>query len=209
MTRILIVDDHAIVRRGLRQILQEQGMDSVDEAMNGREALDRVRKNGYDLVLLDISMPGNSGLDVLKQIKDERPRLPVLMLSMHPEEQYALRALKAGASGYLTKETAPEQLLTAVSKILQGGKYVSEMLAEHMASHLDRGGDRLPHEELSDREFQIMRMLASGRTASEIGLELSLSVKTVSTYRTRVLSKMGFKGNADITRYALQNKLLE
>ena len=209
MTRILIVDDHAIVRRGLRQILQEQGMDSVDEAMNGREALDRVRKNGYDLVLLDISMPGNSGLDVLKQIKDERPRLPVLMLSMHPEEQYALRALKAGAAGYLTKESAPEQLVTAVSKILQGGRYVSEMLAEHMASHLDRGGDRLPHEELSDREFQIMRMLASGRTASEIGLELSLSVKTVSTYRTRVLFKMGFKSNADITRYALQNKLLE
>jgi DNA-binding NarL/FixJ family response regulator len=146
---------------------------------------------------------------VLKQIKAERPKLPVLMLSMHPEEQYAVRALRAGASGYLTKETAPEQLVTAVNKILQGGKYVSEMLAEHMASQLDRAGDRLPHEDLSDREFQIMRMLASGKTVTEIGTELALSAKTVSTYRTRVLSKMGFSNNADITRYAIQNELLE
>jgi two-component system, NarL family, invasion response regulator UvrY len=210
MIRVLIADDHAIVRRGLRQILQElPDVDGIDEAANGQEVLARVRKNAYDLVLLDISMPGNSGLDVLKQIKFERPKLPVLMLSMHPEEQYAVRALKAGASGYLTKESAPEQLINALTKILQGGKYVSEVLAEHIASNLGHPGDRLPHEDLSDREFQIMRMLASGRTVTEIGEELSLSAKTVSTYRTRVLSKMGFKNNADITRYAMQNQLLE
>lgn len=210
MIRVLIADDHAIVRRGLRQILQElPDVDGIDEAANGQEVLARVRKNPYDLVLLDISMPGNSGLDVLKQIKAERPKLPVLMLSMHPEEQYAIRALKAGASGYLTKESAPEQLINALTKILQGGKYVSEVLAEHIASNLGLSGDRLPHEQLSDREFQIMRMLASGRTVTEIGEELSLSAKTVSTYRTRVLSKMGFKNNADITRYAIQNHLLD
>jgi DNA-binding NarL/FixJ family response regulator len=210
MIRVLIADDHAIVRRGLRQILQElPGVDGVDEAANGPDALARIRKGVYHLVLLDISMPGSSGLDVLKQIKAEQPKLPVLMLSMHPEEQYAVRALKAGASGYLTKETAPEQLVTAVARILEGRKYVSESLAEHIASGFDHSGERLPHEELSDREFQILRMLASGRTVTEIGTELALSAKTVSTYRTRVLSKMGFRTNADITRYALQYKLLE
>ncbi len=210
MIRVLIADDHAVVRRGLRQILQElPGVSGVDEAASGQEALAGIRKRSYDLVLLDISMPGASGLDVLKQIKSERPKLPVLMLSMHPEDQYALRALKAGASGYLTKETAPEQLVTAVTRILDGRRYVSESLAEHIASGLDHPGERLPHEDLSDREFQIMRMLAFGKTVTEIGDELSLSAKTVSTYRTRVLSKMGFRTNADITRYAIQYKLLE
>ncbi len=210
MIRVLIADDHAIVRWGLRQILQElPGIDVVDEASNGQETLARVRKGEYQLVLLDISMPGISGLDVLKQLRAERPKLPVLMLSMHPEEQYAVRALKAGAAGYLTKETASEQLATAVSRIMEGRKYVSEKLAEHIASELDHPGEHLPHEDLSDREFQIMRLLASGKTVTEIGAELSLSVKTVSTYRTRLLAKMGFRTNADITRYALQHELLE
>ena len=210
MIRVLIVDDHAVVRRGLRQILQEHpDTAAVDEAANGQEALAGVRKGSYDLVLLDISMPGISGIDVLKQIKAERPTLPVLMLSMHPEEQYAVRALKAGASGYLTKETAPEQLMSAVTRILEGRKYVSETLAEHIASGLGRTVGRLPHQDLSDREFQILRMLASGLTVTEIGRALNLSAKTVSTYRTRLLSKMGFHSNADITRYAVQNKLLE
>jgi len=210
MIRVLVADDHAIVRRGLRQILQElPGIDAVDEASNGQEALARVRKGEYRLVLLDISMPGISGLDVLKQLRAERPKLPVLMLSMHPEEQYAVRALRAGASGYLTKETASEQLATAVTRILEGRKYVSESLAEHIASELDHHGEHLPHEDLSDREFQIMRMLASGKTVTEIGAELSLSAKTVSTYRARLLAKMGFRTNADITRYALQHNLLE
>ncbi len=210
MIRVLVADDHAIVRRGLRQILQElPGIDAVDEASNGQEALARVRKGEYQLVLLDISMPGISGLDVLKQLRAERPKLPVLMLSMHPEEQYAVRALKAGAAGYLTKETASEQLATAVTRIIEGRKYVSETLAEHIASELDHPGEHFPHEDLSDREFQIMRLLASGKTVTEIGAELSLSVKTVSTYRTRLLAKMGFRTNADITRYALQHELLE
>ncbi len=209
MIRVLIADDHAIVRRGLRQILQELPGFAADEVASGQEAIARIRKGKYDLVLLDISMPGTSGLDVLKQIKSEQPKLPVLMLSMHPEEQYAVRALKAGASGYLTKETAPEQLVTAVTRILEGRKFVSETLAERIAGDLGHPGERLRHEDLSDREFQIMRMLAAGKTVTEIGDELSLSAKTVSTYRTRLLSKMGFHTNADITRYALQYKLLE
>jgi two-component system invasion response regulator UvrY len=210
MIRVLVADDHAIVRRGLRQILQEvPGIDGVDEASNGQEALARVRKGEYRLVLLDISMPGLSGLDVLKQLRAERPKLPVLILSMHPEEQYAVRALKAGASGYLTKETASEELMTAVTRILDGRKYVSESLAENIAQELSHPGEHSPHEDLSDREFQIMRMLASGKTVTEIGAELSLSAKTVSTYRSRLLAKMGLHTNADIARYALQYKLLE
>ena len=210
MTRVLIADDHAIVRRGLRQILEEMdGIDGVDEAANGKEALACIRKGTYQLVLLDISMPGNTGLEVLKTIKEERPKLPVLMLSMYPEEQYAVRALKAGASGYLTKETAADAMVAAVTKILEGGIYVSDTLAERMAIDIGRPADRAPHELLSDRELQIMRMLAMGKTAKDIGGELAISIKTVSTYRSRVLSKMGFKNNADITRYAIQHNLLE
>ncbi|MBS1125930.1 MAG: response regulator with a DNA-binding domain [Nitrospirae bacterium] len=210
MTRVLIADDHAIVRRGLRQILEEMdGIDGVDEAANGKEALACIRKGTYRLVLLDISMPGNTGLEVLKTIKEERPKLPVLMLSMYPEEQYAVRALKAGASGYLTKETAADAMVAAVTKILEGGIYVSDTLAERMAIDIGRPADRAPHELLSDRELQIMRMLAMGKTAKDIGGELAISIKTVSTYRSRVLSKMGFKNNADITRYAIQHHLLE
>lgn len=210
MIRILIADDHAILRRGIRQILAEvPGVGVVDEATNGQEVLAKAARGKYDLVLLDISMPGRSGLDVLKQLRTESPDLPVLIVSMHPEEQYALRALKAGASGYLTKESAPDELINAVQKILHGGKYVSESLAERFVTELGKPAEKALHETLSDREYEILRMIASGKTVSEIGEELSLSVKTVSTYRTRILSKMNMKNNAEITRYAIENSLLQ
>ncbi len=210
MIRVLVADDHAILRRGIRQILAEiPAIEAVDEATNGQEVLSKVGRSHYDLVLLDISMPGRSGLDVLKQLKTQKPRLPVLILSMHPEEQYAVRALKAGASGYLAKESAPDELIAAVQKILQGGKYVTESLAERFVSELANPAGKAPHETLSDREYEIMCMIASGKTVSEIGGELALSVKTVSTYRARILSKMGMKNNADIMRYAVENALLQ
>lgn len=210
MIRILIADDHAIVRRGLKQILTEiPGVAAIDEAANGQEVLAMVNKEDYALVLLDISMPGRSGLDVLKQLRAERPGVSVLMLSMHPEEQYAVRALKAGAAGYLTKESAPDELIMAARKILAGGRYVSASLAERLAYDLDRPSDKPPHEILSDREFQILRMIASGKTVKEIGEGLALSVKTVSTYRARILAKMRLKNNAEITRYAIENGLLQ
>ncbi len=209
MIRVLIADDHAIVRRGIRQILAEiPSIESIDEATNGQEVLSKVAKNRYGLVLLDISMPGRSGLDVLKQLKADNPRLPVLILSMHPEEQYAVRAIKAGASGYLTKESAPDELIAAVQKIIQGGKYVSQSLAERFVSELSKPAEKALHEILSDREYEIMCMIASGKTVSQIGDELALSVKTVSTYRARILFKMNMKNNAEITRYAIENALL-
>ncbi len=207
--RVLVTDDHAIVRRGIRQILAEiPSISKVDEATTGQEALSLASKNLYDLVLLDISMPGRSGLDVLKQLKTDRPRLPVLIVSMHPEEQYALRALKAGASGYLTKESAPDELIAAVQKILEGGKYVSQSLAERFVAELAKPSDKPLHEVLSDREYEIFCMIASGKTVSEIAEELALSVKTVSTYRTRILEKTNLKTNAEITRYVIENKLV-
>lgn len=210
MIRILIADDHAIVRRGLKQILTEiPGVAVIDEAANGQEVISMVNKSDYDLVLLDISMPGRSGLDVLKQLRAEKPGMSVLMLSMHPEEQYAVRALKAGASGYLTKESAPDELIMAARKILAGGKYVSASLAERLAYDLNRHSEKAPHEILSDREFQILRMIAAGKTVKEIGEDLALSVKTVSTYRARILAKMRLKNNAEITRYAIENGLLQ
>ena len=210
MIRVLVADDHAILRKGIKQILAEiPGVEAVDEAANGQEALSKVAKERYDLVLLDIAMPGRSGLDILKQLKTEKPNLPVLILSMHPEEQYAVRALKAGASGYLTKESAPDELITAVQKILQGGKYVTESLAEWFVSELGKPANKPPHHTLSDREYEIMCMIAAGKSLTEIGEELALSVKTVSTYRSRVLSKMNMKSNADLTRYALENSLLQ
>lgn len=207
--RVLVADDHAIVRRGIKQILAEiPFVEAVDEATNGQEALAKAGKVRYDLVLLDISMPGRSGLDVLKQLKAEKPRIPVLILSMHPEEQYALRALKAGASGYLTKESAPDELIAAVQKILEGGKYVSQSLAERFITELSHPADKPPHQLLSDREYEILCMIASGKTVSEIGEELALSVKTVSTYRSRILEKMNMNTNADITRYVIENGLV-
>jgi DNA-binding NarL/FixJ family response regulator len=207
--KVLVADDHAILRKGIKQILAEiPSIETVDEATNGQEVLARAGKVRYDLVLLDISMPGRSGLEVLKQLKAEKPRLPVLILSMHPEEQYALRALKAGASGYLTKESAPDELIAAVQKILEGGKYVSQSLAERFITELSHPADKPLHDLLSDREYEILRMIASGKTVSEIGEELALSVKTVSTYRTRILEKMNLKNNAEMTKYVLENGLV-
>lgn len=211
MTKILIADDHAIVRKGLIKILMESdAWTSVDEAGSGQEALDRVLKGSYDLVLLDISMPGRGGLDVLKEIKERLPFLPVLMLSMHPEKEYALRSMRAGASGYLTKDNAPEELVRAIRKVLSGGRYVTASLAEILVLEVekkDRAG-RLPHEILSNREYQVLRMIASGKTVSEIAGELFLSVKTVSTYRSRILEKIRAKNNVELTRYAFENRLI-
>jgi two-component system invasion response regulator UvrY len=210
LLRILVADDHAVVREGLKQILSGMvGVTVSGEASDGVQALDQARKGDYDLVLLDIAMPGMSGLDVLKQLKSEKPDLPILMLSMYPEEQYAIRTLKAGASGYLAKESAPEELIAAIRKVCQGGKYVTSSLAEKLATYLKSDMERSPHERLSDREYQIVLMIASGKTVSEIAKELSLSVKTISTNRSRALEKMGMRNNAEITHYVIKNGLVE
>jgi two-component system invasion response regulator UvrY len=209
MIRILIADDHSIVREGMKQILADiEDIQVAGEAANGADVLAKVQKQPFDMVLLDISMPGRSGLDVLKELKNIQPRLPVLMLSMYPEEQYAVRALRSGASGYLTKESAPDELISAIRKVCGGGKYVSASLAENMAFTIDRKTEQSPHESLSDREYQIMCMIASGKAVKDIARELSLSVKTISTYRSRILVKMNMKTNAEVTRYALQNSLV-
>ncbi len=210
MIRILIADDHRIVREGLKQILAEtQDMIVADEASNSQEVLKKVEINDYDVLLLDISMPGRSGLDILKQLKSARPKLSVLVLSMYSEEQYALRALRAGASGYMTKESAPDELIEAIRKVSTGRKYISPGVAERLAASIEGGDERPPQETLSDREFQVMCMIASGKTVKAIADELSLSIKTVSTYRARILDKMGMKNNAELTHYAIQNKLVE
>jgi two-component system invasion response regulator UvrY len=207
--RLLIGDDHAVVRKGMKQILAEtKDIVVADEAGNGREVLEKVRKNDFDMVLLDISMPGRDGLEILKELKGLKPKLPVLMLSMYPEEQYAVRSLRSGASGYLTKDSAPDELISAIRKVSLGGKYVSASLAEKLAHKLGADVEKPLHEALSDREYQVMCMIASGKAVKEIGEELSLSVKTVSTYRSRILDKMRLKGNAELTRYAIDNKLV-
>ncbi len=209
MLRILIADDHAIVRQGLKQIVTEtQDMIVAGEASNGQELLNKIKEEDYDVVVLDITMPGRNGVDVLRQLRSERPQLPVLMLSIHPEEQYALRALKAGASGYLTKESAPDELVAAIRKVSWGGKYVSSSLAEKLAFELETGHEQAPHEALSDREYQVMCMIASGKTVMEVAQELSLSEKTISTYRSRILEKMKMKNNAELTYYAIKNQLV-
>jgi DNA-binding NarL/FixJ family response regulator len=209
MIKILIVDDHAIVRQGLKQIVAETSDISVaGEASNGQEALEKVWKNEYDVVVLDITMPGRGGLEALKQLKTIKPKLPVLILSMHPEEQYAMRVLKAGASGYLTKESAPEELVAALRKVSQGRRYLTSSLAEKLAFQLERDFRETPHEKLSDREFQIMSLIAAGKTVKEIAEELVLSSKTISTYRTRILRKMGMKNNAELMHYVITNELL-
>jgi len=208
--KILITDDHAVVRKGLRQILADEFKKAAfAEAGNASEALDRIRKEAWDVVVLDITMPGRSGLEALKEIREARPKLPVLVLSMHPEDQFAVRVLKAGASGYMTKESAPEELVGAIKKVVAGGRYVSTALAEKMASYLAIDTPKPPHERLSDREFVVLRMIASGKTVSQIAEELSLSVKTVSTYRVRVLEKMGMTNNAELTHYAIKSQLVE
>ncbi len=209
--RVLIVDDHAVVRRGLQQILVDEFDDLYfEEATSAEEALELLRVKEWDVVILDVSMPGRSGLDALKEIKRDRPNLPVLILSFHPEDQFATRVLKAGASGYMTKESAPEELVNAINKVLNGGKYVSAALAEQLAEDLERdAAGVLAHKKLSDREYEVLLDLASGKTVSEIADQLSLSVKTISTYRARILEKMNLRSNADLVRYALRHDLVE
>jgi DNA-binding NarL/FixJ family response regulator len=207
--KILITDDHTVVRQGLKLILADRFKKSVfGEARNAHEALTRAAKEKWDVMILDITMPGRSGLEVLREIKRLRPKLPVLVLSMHPEDQFAVRLLKAGAAGYLTKESAGDELVGAIEKVVAGGRYISPALAERMASYLDIDVQKPPHERLSDREFLILRMIGSGRTVSQIAKELSLSVKTISTYRARLLEKMDMKTNAEVTHYAIQNQLV-
>lgn len=207
--RVLIADDHAIVRQGLRLILSDtEDMVVAGEAENGVRALQMVREGQWDVVLMDVNMPDRNGIDTLKLIKKEFPRLPVLMLSMHPEEQYAIRALKSGAAGYLSKQSAPEQLVHAIRQVAAGKKYVSPSLAEQLAEAITED-DRAPHERLSDREYQTLCMIASGKTLTQIGEELNLSVKTVSVYRARLLEKMKLKNNAELTHYGLKHGLVE
>jgi len=210
MIKVLIADDHPIVRQGLRQILSGvPDMEVAGEAANAQETLKQVRVGGWDVLVLDITMPDRSGFDILKELKHEQPDLPVLVLSIHAEEQFAVRVLKAGASGYLTKENAPAELIKAIRKVVSGGKYISRSLAETLAIGLDTASEQPRHAALSDREFQVMQMMASGKTLAEIAEDLSLSTKTVSTYRTRLLEKMNLKTNAEIIRYALENELIE
>jgi DNA-binding NarL/FixJ family response regulator len=209
MIRVLIVDDHAIVRRGLRALLSDELPGAAfGEASHAQQALKELRREKWDVALLDITLPGKSGLELLKELKAARPKLPVLVLSAHPEDQFALRALKAGAEGYLTKDSAPEELVKAIRKVLAGGRYVSPTLAEKLASNVRKDFTRLPHETLSDREYEIMCLIASGKTVTEIAGELTLSVKTISTYRTRVLEKLGVKNSAAIVQYAVRNGLV-
>jgi len=210
MIRALIADDHAVVRQGLKQILGDTPeMVVAGEATTGQEVLDKIRAETWDVVVLDISMPDRSGLDVLKQLRSERPKLPVLVLSMHSEDQYAVRVLKAGASGYLTKDSAPDELVKAIRKVVSGGRYVSSFLAEKLAFEIGTDSSRLPHETLSDRAFQVLRLIAAGKSVTEIAAELCLSVKTVSTYRARMLEKMNLTTNAELMHYAMQNHLID
>ena len=207
--KILICDDHHIVRVGIKQILQQlQGITDIEEAENGNEALTILKKGGFDIVLLDISLPGISGLEVLQNIKTKWQNINVLMLSMHPQEQYAIRALKLGASGYLTKDTAFEELIAAVKKIAAGGKYISQSLAENLALYIDNETNTCKHDILSKREFEIMIMLANGKSLQEIGDELFISNKTVSTYRSRIMEKMGLSKNTELTKYCMVNNLI-
>jgi len=207
--KILICDDHKIVRDGLRQILQQlEEVTFIGEARDGKEALTILKGDAYEVVLLDISLPDLNGLEVLKYVKSKWPSTNVLMLSMHPQEQYAIRALKIGASGYLTKDTASEELISAIKKVSAGGKYISQSLAENLALHLDDDSNRQKHEILSNREFEIMIKIANGKSLQEIGNELFISVKTVSTYRYRIMEKMGLKKNTELTRYCMESNLI-
>ena len=210
MIRILIADDHAIIRQGLKQIIEDSGeMRVVAEAGSGVDALRKIRGNDCDVVVLDISMPDMSGIDVLKQIHAEKPQLPILILSIYPEDQYAVRLIKAGAAGYMTKESAPSEVVSALLHIAGGKKYISPVVAELLANEVGADEEKLPHQILSDREYQIFLMLASARTVSEIADTLALSVKTISTYRSRILEKMRLSNNAELMRYAIDNHLAQ
>ncbi len=210
MIKIVIADDHEIVRAGLKQIISDDDeMEVAGESQSGEHLIELVKKNDYDVVLLDLKMTGMNGLEVLKHLKLINPDLPVIVLSMHAEDQYAVRTIKAGASGYITKETAAENLIVAIRKVFSGGKYISPTLAETLVDSIAGGGSLSPHENLTDREFQVLCQIASGKTVSEIASELFLSVKTISTYRHRVMEKMNMKNNSEITSYAMKNNLLE
>ncbi len=208
MSKILIVEDHPIFRRGLKEVLaREPEFSSIGEASDAREAWDHLRKEGWDAVVLDINLPGKSGLEFLTELRQQRPKLPKLVLSAYPEDQYALRMLKAGASGYLTKDRTPEELVTALMKVLRGEKYVSSSLAEKLVSDLNKP-PQIPHELLSNREYEVMKMIAAGKPPREIAKLLFLSSRTVNTYRARVLQKLKLKNNAELIQYVIQNKLL-
>jgi DNA-binding NarL/FixJ family response regulator len=208
MIRVLIVDDHAIVRQGLRRILEDaKGMRVGGEAANGVEALKMIRAEKWDIILLDISMPEKNGLDTLKQIMDQNKNAKVLILSMYPEDQHAVRLMKAGAAGYLTKETAPENLVEAIRTVVSGKKHISPTLSELLLLECGNNSEKLPHENLSDREYQVLRLIGSGKNVSDIAAALSISVKTVSTYRAHILEKMKLKNNAELTYYVVQNGL--
>ncbi|WIM07036.1 MAG: response regulator transcription factor [Candidatus Nitricoxidivorans perseverans] len=210
MIHVLIADDHAIVRQGLKQILSEtDDLVVAGEADDGAEALQLARNQQWDVFLLDVSMPNRNGIDTLKQLKKEFPKLPVLILSMHPEEQYAVRALKAGASGYLTKQSAPEQLVTAIRKVAGGKKYVSPAVAEQLADAIAGDGEQPLHELLSDREYEVLKLIAAGRTLTQIAEELNLAVATISTFRARIIEKTGLRSNAEMIRYGLEHGLVE
>ena len=210
MLKILLADDHAVVRQGLKQILID-GLGALvfGEASNGAEVLALTGKQKWDMVVMDISMPGRSGLELLKDLKHEYKNLPILILSVHPENLYAIRALKAGASGYITKGSAPEELVNAINKILRGEKYISSDLAKELPFYLEPETEKRPHERLSDREFQILGLIVAGRPLKDIATELALSVKTVTTYRARILEKMNLKTNADLIHYAYEHKLVD
>ncbi|HMV56354.1 MAG TPA: response regulator transcription factor [Nitrospira sp.] len=209
VTKILVVDDHAVVRQGVKQILNEQFQGAViGEARNAEEMIDRIRKFTWDIVVLDVGMPGKSGLDALKDLKQVCPKLPVLVLSAYPEDQLARRMLKAGASGYLTKDSAPNELVQALKKILGGGKFVSASMAELLVANLNEEAGRPQHELLSDREYQVMCLIAVGKSLKEIADDLCVGISTINTYRARILEKMQFKNNTELTHYALENRLV-
>ncbi|HEY6977703.1 MAG TPA: response regulator transcription factor [Chitinophagaceae bacterium] len=209
MIKILIADDHTVVRRGLKQILLEEFPSAfIEEVADAEELIKKVMKNEWDVIISDLSMPGRSGLESLQQIKQYHPKLPVLILSVYPEDQYAIRVLKAGASGYLNKDLAPEELVKAVNCVLAGKKYITASIAEKLASALDLDSEKALHEFLSDREFEVLKLLAAGKSVSDIAEQLSLSVTTVSTYRARIMTKMNLRTNADLTLYAIEHKLL-
>jgi two-component system, NarL family, invasion response regulator UvrY len=208
MLRILLADDHAVVRQGVKQILAEAfAKATFGEAQNAHELLELVADERWDIVVLDLTMPGGNGLEALKQIKHDHPQLPVLILSMYPEDQYAVRTIRAGAAGYLNKESAPEELVQAIRKVLHGGEYISASVADELVLHARHEDGQPLHKHLSDREYQVLCLIAAGKEVKEIAAELSLSAKTISTYRVRLLEKMNLKTNAELTHYAIQNGL--
>jgi DNA-binding NarL/FixJ family response regulator len=210
MIKILIADDHPLFREGLKHILAGcPDFTAADEASNGQEVFEKVWKNEYDMVLLDIAMPGTPGLEVLKRLKNEKPKLPVLVLSMYPEEQYAVRVIKAGASGYLTKQSASEELITAIRRISGGRKYITPSIAERLADDVEPAAEKPLHDTLSDRELEVFRMIAAGKTTIQMAEGLFLSVKTISTYRSRILEKMQMKTNAELIHYAIKHNMFD